>query len=128
MHSDSPDAPGPRLFPTHGHVLVCTGPSCGARGARALFAELWAALERERLAYYTSGGRVRLTESGCLGACAHGPNLAVYRRDAGGALEEAWYAGVDAASARAIAHAVQARTTLPTAGRYDGRTSSQDEP
>ena len=44
----------------------------GRVGGAELFANAWQDLETHRLAYYTRGGSLRLTESGCLGACARG--------------------------------------------------------
>lgn len=112
---------GPTLFRTRAHLLLCTGPRCRERGAERLFEEAWAALEAERLAYYCAGGTLRLTESGCLGACAHGPNLTCYHRASDeGPLDEAWYAGVDLRSFLAVARAAHAGERLPDDGRYDG--------
>ena len=104
----------PQRYPTKGHLLVCTGPSCTARGSRALFDRLWVRFEHERLAYYRSGGSIRLTESGCLGACSYGPSVACY---SGGS--EAWYAGMDEQRIVALARAVQDGGELPAEGRYD---------
>jgi (2Fe-2S) ferredoxin len=75
-------------------------------------------LEARNLAYYKSGGSVRLTESGCQGACEHGPNAIVYFTDATGALREAWYAGLVAERLLALAEAVHAFRPLPEDGRY----------
>jgi (2Fe-2S) ferredoxin len=107
----------PRYFPTRGHLLLCQGPNCQARGARLLHTALWNALEKGALAYYKTGGTVRLTESGCLGACAAGPTLCVYR-ERGGSLEQGWYGAVDFTLARRVAQAVQDETDLPGEGRY----------
>ena len=107
----------PRYFPTHGHLLVCQGQNCQARGARLLHTALWNALEKGALAYYKTGGTVRLTESGCLGACAYGPALCVYR-ERGGALEQGWYGAVDFPLARRVAQAVHDGSDLPAEGRY----------
>lgn len=110
---------GVRYFPTHGHLLVCQGTNCQQRGSGLLLRALSNHLERESLAYYKRGGSVRLTESGCLGACSSGPVLCVYRERAGGsALEQGWYAAVDLPLARAVAQAVQDQTELPAEGRY----------
>lgn len=108
----------PRYFPTRGHLLICRGSSCQQRDSVLLHKALWNALERDGLAYYKQGGHVRLTDSGCLGACQFGPTLCVYRERAG-QLEQAWYAGVDFRLARAIAQAVQDAALLPTEQRYD---------
>lgn len=76
---------------TSAHVLICVGPRCTERGARTIYQEVWAAFEKERLAYYQSGGSVRLSEAGCLGACEFGPTVACYsstglRNETGGEL------------------------------------------
>ena len=112
-----PTSPQPKHFATRGHLLVCQNTNCQARGSGPLYRALWNALERDNLAYYKSGGSLRLTESGCLGACQFGPVMACYRTR-GGELEQAWYAGVDVPLARAVAQAVQDETDLPKQGRY----------
>ena len=107
----------PTFFPTKGHLLLCQGSNCKARGADLLYRALNAALEKDKLAYYTSGGSLRLTESGCLGACQFGPVMACYRqRD--GHLEEAWYSATDFPLARVIAQAVHEEAELPGERRY----------
>ncbi len=108
---------GPKYFRTSSHLLVCQNGSCKARGADLLYQALWKALERESLMYYKSGGSVRLTASGCLGACSYGPTLCVYRERAG-ALEEGWYAAVDVPLALQIARAAHAGADLPEERRY----------
>lgn len=107
----------PKYFPTAGHLLVCQGPNCQARGSAPLYQALWRALDQGHLAYYKSGGNVRLTESGCLGACSYGPALCVYREH-GGKLEQGWYAGVDFPLALALAQAVHQGAELPEDRRY----------
>ena len=108
-----------KYFKTNGHLLVCQGQNCQARGSMLLHKALWNHLEWQALAYYKTGGTVRLTESGCLGACSFGPALCVYRPDPGGAgLEEAWYAAVDFPLATRIAQAVQDGAALPTERKY----------
>ena len=107
----------PKYFPTNGHLLLCQGQSCQGRDSVLLYKALWNWLEREGLAYYKQGGSVRLTQSGCLGACKYGPTLCVYREKEG-RLEQAWYAGLDFPAARAVAQAVQDGTELPAGGRY----------
>lgn len=84
-----------------------------------LLRTLWNGLERERLAYHTSGGSLRLTASGCLGACQFGPNLTCYRKRDDGLLEEAWYAGMDSSRCMEVARALHAGLELPPQGRYD---------
>lgn len=108
---------GPKYFPTAGHLLVCQGQSCQARGSQLLYQALWQALDREHLAYYKAGGQVRLTGSGCLGACSFGPTVCVYRERAG-TLEQGWYAAMDFSQALALAHAVQEEADLPAEHRY----------
>jgi (2Fe-2S) ferredoxin len=83
--------------PAH-HVFVCQNerpsegrPSCGARGAAALFT----ALQREIGARPALWGRVAVTSCGCLGPCFEGPTVVVYP-------EGVWYAGVAEADAAAI--------------------------
>lgn len=107
----------PKFFPTNGHILICQNGSCQNRGSGLLYKALWNHLERENLAYYKKGGKVRLTESGCLGACSYGPTLCVYRQRNGG-LEEGWYAAVDFGEAKAVAQAVQDETELPQPHKY----------
>ena len=107
-----------KFFPTHGHLLLCQNDNCRARGSALLYQALWKRLEQEGLAYYKKGGAVRLTHSGCLGACGFGPVLCVYRRRADQSLEEGWYGAVDFPLAARIAQAVQEQTELPAEGRY----------
>ncbi|SMB89309.1 (2Fe-2S) ferredoxin domain-containing protein [Deinococcus hopiensis] len=107
----------PKYFSTRGHLLVCQGPNCQARGSVLLQKALWNHLERSSLAYYKRGGSVRLTESGCLGACSFGPTLCVYRHR-NGALEEGWYAAVDFPLAVQIAGALHEEAALPGEGKY----------
>lgn len=108
----------PAFFGTRAHVLICTGPDCAARGSRVLFEATWTALEREKLMYYSAGGNLRLTQSGCLGACQFGPILACYfRRD--DELREAWYAGLDYPRTISLARALHAGLEPPRDGRYD---------
>lgn len=110
---------GPKYFKTSGHLLLCQDKSCRMRGADLLYLALQGHLEREKLAYYKQGGTLRLTTSGCLGACQYGPTLCVYRQLAGErGLEEAWYAAVDFPLARRVAQAVHEGQPLPTEGHY----------
>ncbi|WP_221089972.1 (2Fe-2S) ferredoxin domain-containing protein [Deinococcus aquaedulcis] len=110
----------PKFFSTRAHLLVCQGQSCQGRGSALLYRALWNHLERDALAYYKKGGSLRLTESGCLGACSYGPTLCVYRAQSGGggALEQAWYAAVDFPLARRIAQAAHDEAPLPAEHRY----------
>lgn len=110
----------PLFFSTRAHILVCTGPRCRQRGAGEVFRETWTILEEKRVAYYAKGGAVRLTESGCQGACDHGPNaIAYYGAPGGRGLTEAWYAGLATASLVAIAEALHRGDPPPDEGRYD---------
>lgn len=111
----------PLFFQTRAHVLVCTGPNCARVGARELFARTWKTIEDRKVAYYRDGGTVRLTESGCQGACGHGPNAIVYFVDASGVMREGYYAGLDAARLLEIAEAVHECRDPGPAQRYGGR-------
>lgn len=92
---------------TAAHLLVCVGPRCVERGSRELHARLWNALETESLAYYKSGGSVRMTATDCLGACESGPTVACYaRRSDGRGLDESFHAGMDLESALELARSV----------------------
>jgi (2Fe-2S) ferredoxin len=75
-------------------------------------------LERRRVAYYKDGGTVRLTESGCLGACSHGPTVVAYYGGPGGALEEAWYVGMDTRRVVALAEALHRGEAPPETRRF----------
>jgi (2Fe-2S) ferredoxin len=108
----------PQFFKTKAHLLICTSQQCAAKGSAILFQTLWQVLERERLAYYAGGG-LRLTESGCLGACQFGPNATCYRKLEAGGLEEAWYYGLDFPKALQLARALNASQDLPLEGRFD---------
>jgi (2Fe-2S) ferredoxin len=82
----------------HTHFLVCTNtrpdghplPSCGPRGGGAVFA----AFTRE-LAQRGFPKGVKVTATGCLTPCQHGPNVVVYP-------EGVWYAGVNTADVPAL--------------------------
>ena len=86
-------APRPRI-----HFFVCTNlrpddhplPSCGARGSATL-------LERftQELARRGSPSDVKVTATGCLTPCQHGPTVVVYP-------EGAWYAGVTTSDVPAL--------------------------
>jgi NADH:ubiquinone oxidoreductase subunit E len=111
----------PLFFETRAHVLVCTSVNCSRAGARRVFEATWRALEERKVAYYRDGGTVRLTESGCQGACGHGPNAIVYFVDASGVMREGYYAGLDAARLLEIAEAVHEGRDPGPANRYGGR-------
>lgn len=108
----------PKYYRTSGHVLVCGASSCQQRGSPLLYKALWNALETHALAYYKAGGSVRLTQSGCLGACKFGPTVCAYRTRPEGGLEEGWYAAVDFPLALQIARAMHAGEPLPATHRY----------
>ena len=108
----------PLFFETRAHLLICTGPSCRRVGAATLFAEAWQDLENERLAYHTTGGTLRLTESGCLGACNTGPTVAAYHAD-GAQLAQAWYADMNREKLLELARALHEGGPLPSEGRFD---------
>ena len=127
-----------KYFPTSGHLLLCQHQNCRARGADLLMLALARALEQEKLLYYKAGGSVRLTGSGCLGACGYGAVLACYRSvpasgdaersvpasgDAGGGprsetLEQGWYEAVTLPLAVRIARAVHEGSALPDEQKY----------
>jgi (2Fe-2S) ferredoxin len=74
------------MEPYRRHVIVCTGGFCSTdRRGRALYSQLAALLEREDLLF--GPGRVKRSETPCLGVCSGGPIVAVYP-------EGVWYAGV----------------------------------
>jgi (2Fe-2S) ferredoxin len=78
------------------HLFVCTHgrssgkPACGPRGGDALVI----AVQRELIARRATEALV--TPCGCLGPCFDGPNAVVYP-------EGAWYAGLAATDAAALA-------------------------
>ena len=84
-----------------------------------MFAEAWSELERRSLAYYKTGGSVRLTESGCLGACSHGPTLAAYHAGPDGSLAQAWYVGMDGRAVLRVAEALHRGEPAPDEQRFD---------
>lgn len=110
---------GPIFFATRAHVLLCTGPRCARAGSRRVLEQVTNALERTSVAYYKDGGSVRLTESGCLGACAYGPTAVAYHADGAGGLSEAWYVGMDAPRLVRLATALHRGATPPEDGRFD---------
>ena len=74
------------MDPYRRHILVCVGGFCsGDRQGRALYALLPQLLQREGLLF--GPGRVKRSETPCLGVCAGGPIVAVYP-------EGVWYAAV----------------------------------
>ena len=97
--------------------MVCQNSNCLSRGSELLYRALWNALDERKLAYYKTGGSLRLSESGCLGACSFGPVMCVYRHR-NGQLEEGWYAAADLPLALEVAQAVHDETELPDKHRY----------
>jgi len=106
-----------KYFRTHAHLLLCMNTNCRSRGADLLHLALSRAFEQEKLAYYKSGGSLRFTTSGCLGACSHGPVLACYR-ERNGSLEQAWYEHVDYPLAMRVARAAHEQHDLPADRKY----------
>ncbi len=104
----------PKFFLTKAHLLICVDERCAQKGSRLLFESVWNALEREHLAYYKSGGGLRLSHSGCLGACQSGPAVTCYFKH-----REAWYHGMDYPQTMAVARALNADLEPPMLGRYD---------
>jgi (2Fe-2S) ferredoxin len=111
----------PLFFPTRAHVLVCTGPRCSRAGSRSVVASATAELERRRLAYYKTGGSVRLSEASCLGACAHGPTVVAYHGESSGTLAEVWYVGMDSARVVELAEALHHGGPPPSTNRFGPR-------
>lgn len=110
----------PPYFPTRAHLLLCTGPRCARGGSTRLFASAWSALEARGLAYYKTHGSVRLTESGCLGACDHGPTLACYASTKDG-LVEGWYDHADLGLVLEVAERAHHGEPLPDERRFGPR-------
>jgi (2Fe-2S) ferredoxin len=74
-----------RMDPYRRHVIVCTGAFCSPGSGRALYALLAQLLERHGLLF--GPGRVKRSETPCLGVCSGGPIVVVYP-------EGVWYARV----------------------------------
>ncbi len=108
----------PFFFDTKAHMLICTDPRCAESGSSVLFQAVWQGLETEKLAYYKTGGNLRLSESGCLGACNFGPTVACYFKR-NNHLEQAWFANMDYPKTMQLAKALQADLELPVLGRFD---------
>jgi (2Fe-2S) ferredoxin len=85
-----------------------------------LFKDAWSALEARGLAYYKTNGTIRLTESGCLGACDHGPTLACYASTREG-LVEGWYDHADLRLVLDVAERAHRGEALPTDRRFGPR-------
>lgn len=72
---------------------MCTmGPNCVHRGGDEVIAAF-----RERIRVLGLESEVRVTPSGCLSQCDHGPNAVVYP-------DQAWYCHLDARKAVRIAN------------------------
>ena len=73
------------------HALVCLGgKSCPAQGSEAIWFEL-----KRRVLEAGLENEIRVTKSGCLGQCGHGPMIVVYP-------ENVWYAAVRAEDVQEI--------------------------
>lgn len=112
-------AQGPTIFRSKGHLLVCTGPQCAARGGQSVFRATEHALEANHLVYYRRGGVLRLTESGCLGGCQHGPVACLYLR---GETDGAFFHSFSVDTALAIGFAVQNDAPVPNTFRFVERS------
>jgi (2Fe-2S) ferredoxin len=108
----------PSFFKTNAHLLICTDERCAAQGSRLLFKSVWNGLETERLAYYKTGGSLRLSHSGCLGACQFSPAVTCYFKR-NGALHEAWYHDMDYPKTMQLARALNDGLEPPVESRYD---------
>jgi (2Fe-2S) ferredoxin len=102
---------------TAAHLLICVGPRCAANGAALMFQEVWESLDAEKLAYYRTGGSIRLTESGCLGACDFGPTVACYHRSSAtdATMAQTWRIRMTTETTVSLARAVHIPTTPGTA-------------
>lgn len=81
-----------RSSPFERHVFVCTeGPECPGDGPALEILKTFKAGVKEGGAKDT----VRVTKSGCLGQCGHGPVAVVYP-------EAVWYSHLDAETAREV--------------------------
>lgn len=82
-----------------------------------MFSKVWAAMERDQLAYYKTSGTVRCSASGCLGACADGPTVASYPRQG----SPQWWVGMNAESTIALAAELHAQAVnAPESGSPAG--------
>ncbi len=108
----------PTFFQTKAHLMICTDARCAKQGSAALFQSVWKALEDESLAYYKTGGGLRLTTSGCLGACQFGPTMTCYFKK-NGQLREAWYHDMDRPKVLNVARALNANLEPPHEQRFD---------
>jgi (2Fe-2S) ferredoxin len=75
----------PRMDPYRRHVIVCTGGFCSPGRGHDLYRHLAELLEGHSLLF--GPGRVKRSETPCLGVCSGGPIVVVYP-------EGVWYAEV----------------------------------
>jgi (2Fe-2S) ferredoxin len=83
------------------HIFVCTNlrtgeeclPSCGPRGASSILEKF-----REEIRLRGLAAKVKVTATGCLTPCTHGPNVVVYPAGA-------WYCNVQASDISGILEA-----------------------
>ena len=87
------------------HIFVCVNDRHGKRKSCAdgQSPEIRTALKQ---AVYDRGwkGRVRVSQCGCMGLCAHGPNIILYP-------QKVWYSGVTASDIDTILKRVEAFMT-----------------
>jgi (2Fe-2S) ferredoxin len=108
----------PHFFKTQAHILICTDPRCAQVGSKLLFQAVWQGLETEKLAYFKTGGNLRLSESGCLGACQFGPTVACYFKQ-GSSLQQAWFYQQTLPSVMILAKALHSGSDVPLELRFD---------
>ena len=83
------------------HALVCLGgKSCPAQGSEAIWFEL-----KRRVLEAGLENEVRVTKSGCMGQCGHGPMVCVYP-------EDVWYGGVGPGDVEALLAHLRGGPTL----------------
>lgn len=80
--------PAPRPSPYHCHIFVCVNDRQGARKSCADGGSP-AVKQRLKAAVAARGwqGRVRVSQCGCMGLCAEGPNIILYP-------QKIWFSGV----------------------------------
>lgn len=90
-----------RQSPYFLHVFVCTNDRAGERKSCADGeSRLLKARLKEAVASKGWTGRVRVSESGCLGVCAEGPNVMIYP-------QKLWFSGVAPDDVEAIVSAIE---------------------
>lgn len=93
------------------HVFICgkirdgIRKSCGDGESTQLKASLKTAVAERGWK-----GRVRISDSGCLGLCDHGPNVMIYP-------QKIWFSGVTASDAPAILDQLEALILKNAAGK-----------